>query len=151
MPYFTDKDGNRFIKFEIPDKEQFKSFIDCLKNNRYRFVRKDNAVYVHEDNVSSVIGFFFDNGYKYKASYPHIMSVTDRSLSEDVYRVVRERYVREDLVGLAKNKKLELTPDALDYLAHRYAYEGDYDCNQSYWVNLENLIENYMAEYLGRG
>lgn len=151
MPYFTDKDGNSFIKFEIPDKEQFKSFIDCLKNNRYRFVRKDDAVYVHEDNVISVIGFLFLNGYKYKASYPHIMSVTDRSLSEDVYRVVRERYVREDLVGLAKDKKLDLTPEALDQLAHRYAYEGDYDCNQSYWVNLENLIENYMAEYLGRG
>lgn len=35
----------------------------------------------------------------------------------------------------------EVVNTIIDCAAERYVYEGDYDCNQSYWENIDNLID----------
>lgn len=37
-----------------------------------------------------------------------------------------------------------LTDDEILHAAHRYVYDGRYDCNLSYWQNLENLIDDEL-------
>lgn len=34
-----------------------------------------------------------------------------------------------------------LSDDRIENIANRYVYEGRYDCNLSYWQNIENLID----------
>lgn len=37
-----------------------------------------------------------------------------------------------------------LTDDEIVHAAHRYVYDGRYDCNLSYWQNLENLMDEAL-------
>jgi len=61
---------------------------------------------------------------------------------EMVYREVRAEYVAEDIAARAEERGIN--PDELDVdgLAERYVYDGDYDCNLSYWDNIDNLIDS---------
>lgn len=37
-----------------------------------------------------------------------------------------------------------LTNDEIVHAARRYVYDGRYDCNLSYWQNLENLMDEAL-------
>ncbi len=37
-----------------------------------------------------------------------------------------------------------LSDDRIENIANRYVYEGRYDCNLSYWQNIENLIDEEL-------
>lgn len=59
-----------------------------------------------------------------------------------MYRSVWFDHVCEDIEGYEPDLDLEmaLTKDQICYAAKRYVYDGEYDCNLSYWQNIENLI-----------
>ena len=66
----------------------------------------------------------------------------------ELYRYLWYPYVVED-VELCLNDNYDLddyTEDEIENLvktvANNYVYNGKYDCNISYWNNLENMIEN---------
>lgn len=37
-----------------------------------------------------------------------------------------------------------LTQEEIEYIAYQYVYECRYDCNNSYWQNLESLIDEII-------
>lgn len=57
-----------------------------------------------------------------------------------IYRKVKYQYVMNDIKDRIKDTKTELTDDQIAYAARRYAYDGKYDCNLSYWDNIDNCI-----------
>lgn len=57
-----------------------------------------------------------------------------------IYRKVKYQYVVNDIKDRIKDTKTELTDAQIAYAAHRYAYDGKYDCNLSYWDNIDNCI-----------
>ena len=57
-----------------------------------------------------------------------------------IYRKVRYQYVINDIKDRIKDTETELTDDQIAYAARRYAYDGKYDCNLSYWDNIDNCI-----------
>ena len=69
----------------------------------------------------------------------------DPASKDALYRYLWADYVREDLynrivdlrlVDLAEEKHDEVVETAM----RAYVYEGNYDCNLSYWENLDHLI-----------
>lgn len=68
------------------------------------------------------------------------------SVEQDtIYRILWLEFVKEDIKNYAEGNDIELSDDTIEYLAELYVFEGKYDCNMSYWVNIENLIENNTA------
>ena len=61
-----------------------------------------------------------------------------------LYRLLWENYVAEDVASYSNE---ELTQDEVDHIVYRYVYEGDYDCNLSYWDNIDNLIQEEKRGY----
>lgn len=59
----------------------------------------------------------------------------DSTTLDTLYRLFWESYVREDFESLG-----DFTDDELDSFVYDYVYNGNYDCNLSYWNNLENII-----------
>lgn len=60
---------------------------------------------------------------------------------ENIYRLVRFDFVKNDIINhLEDMDNVELTDEQIEMAAELYAYEGEYDCNLSYWDNIKNLI-----------
>ena len=50
----------------------------------------------------------------------------------------------EDIREFLKDNDMELDEDGIDKAATMYAMHGQYDCNLSYWSNIENVIKSIM-------
>lgn len=65
----------------------------------------------------------------------------------DIYYRGQHKYVMEDIKEYIKDsKELNLNEDDIKIIADNFVYKGDYDCNLSYWDNIENLIREYIKE-----
>ena len=62
---------------------------------------------------------------------------------DSIYREIWCEHVKEDIKSRCEDLNISLTDDAINDIAYRYVYEGQYDCNLSYWQNLDNHIEAY--------
>lgn len=67
----------------------------------------------------------------------------DGDSDEDIYRKVWKENVTEDVRARINEIGANVDTDDIDRIAHRYVYEDDYNCNVSYWDNLDNLIGEY--------
>ena len=82
-----------------------------------------------------------------------ILKALSDKQKDDIYRALWAEHVREDVLGwISDNKQqLLLKPAMLECVINsvteRYVYECDYDCNQSYWDNIENLVEEEYTVY----
>lgn len=61
---------------------------------------------------------------------------------DDIYRHVWKEHVAEDVRSHIEDTDVELSDDDIDEIAEIYVYNGKYDCNLSYWQNLDNLINS---------
>lgn len=70
----------------------------------------------------------------------------DFKTSDNLYRILHMPYVKEDVEQMIKDLEIDTSAYNLkcfiDDCASRYVYDGNYDCNLSYWQNLENIIRN---------
>lgn len=82
------------------------------------------------------------------ASAKRIVNCLSDSKKDEVYRLLLAEHIREDvrpLIGQIKECQSltdEEKDNFIDNIAHSYAYENKYDCNQSYWCNIQALINN---------
>ncbi len=69
------------------------------------------------------------------------------AVMEDIYRHVLAEYTKNDVKTWMEGDDRfdsisETERDSFaDFCAERWAYNGDYDCDQSYWDNIQNLID----------
>lgn len=69
-----------------------------------------------------------------------IKSIPSKEL-DNIYRLVHFNFVKDDVVAhLEDMDNVKLTDEQIEKAAELYVYEGVYDCNLSYWDNIENLI-----------
>ena len=60
---------------------------------------------------------------------------------ESLYRKLWFFHVIEDVKDLCDDENIPYTQTLLEKVANKYVYEGDYDCNLSYWDNIRNLLD----------
>lgn len=77
-----------------------------------------------------------------------IVSELTTKKKDEVYRIIWKEYIKEDIILQAEELGVKLNNDVVDIIANSYVYEGDYDCNLTYWDNIENLIEKYTEDPL---
>lgn len=63
---------------------------------------------------------------------------------ERIYRMVEATYVEIDVRTQLENRELTLTEEQIGAIVDRYVENGDYDCNLSYWANIDNLIDDEL-------
>lgn len=81
--------------------------------------------------------------YKRENAEQFIETIPEQ-LKDAVYRLLWKEYVLEDILSFCEKDRYEMDEETLaacENAAERYV-EGDYDCNLSYWDNIENVIEN---------
>lgn len=61
-----------------------------------------------------------------------------------IYRKLWYDHVLEDVDSTFEN----ITDDIKEEVARRYVYDGDYDCNLSYWNNLQVLVDDVSCNNL---
>ena len=82
-----------------------------------------------------------------------IIEYMDPAVKDCVYRIIWEEHVKEDvesvLEGYIGDKIRDLSDEEYNCfvsdIAQRYT-SGHYDCNLSYWDNLDNLIDEAIIE-----
>lgn len=57
-----------------------------------------------------------------------------------LYRILWLEYVKQDIDQFAEDNDIDIEEGDVDVAAERYVFEGEYDCNLSYWVNINNLL-----------
>lgn len=61
---------------------------------------------------------------------------------DDSYRMLWAEQVEQDVKDRMEDINVLLDNDSIQSVVHRYVYEGEYDCNHSYWDNLDTLIND---------
>lgn len=64
-------------------------------------------------------------------------------VKEDIYRTIWAEHVAEDIKEHYLESDIEISDSNAEYLAELYV-NGEYDCNLSYWENIENLYRNFL-------
>lgn len=65
---------------------------------------------------------------------------------DDIYRALWQKHVENDVQFQAIEAfDVSLDQTTVENIANRYVY-GDYDCNLSYWTNIESLIREYLND-----
>lgn len=137
------KDG----KFDS-GRARFSDFDDAVKyalkchrlDIEGRYVYKIRKVTPDVDGVeyfNDIIWEPYDNEIAYE-------SLTDE-VRDYIYRRVWKEHVKEDV----KNMYEDMDDDRVERIAEMYVNEGEYDCNLSYWSNLENLVSSTEFFNLG--
>lgn len=65
---------------------------------------------------------------------------------DELYRKLWYGHVCEDIRTRLKETEKELTDSQIAYAARQYVYEGDYNCNCSYWTNIDNVIDKALEK-----
>ena len=60
---------------------------------------------------------------------------------DDIYSHLRYQHVLQDCYDFCEQEDLSPSDETLEKAAKLYVYDGDYDCNLSYWANIANVIE----------
>lgn len=61
---------------------------------------------------------------------------------DDAYRMLWADQVEQDVKDRMEEIDVLLDDNSVLNVVHRYVYEREYDCNHSYWDNLDALIKN---------
>lgn len=77
-----------------------------------------------------------------------ILSELGPEMRDAIYRSVWFDHVCNDVRAYEKEMDLKkpLTEDQVHYAAERYVYDGQYNCNCTYWTNIEIVI-NLALDY----
>lgn len=74
-------------------------------------------------------------------------------MKDALYRSVWHEHVQDDVRGHMEGtgydlSDYDLSEDEITLIADRYVYEGEYDCNCSYWDNLEALMDDVVKKQI---
>ena len=75
------------------------------------------------------------------------MSLIQKILNEmtpaeknEIYDAIRKEHIAEDIMDYAPTCGVVLTDKQVKYVAELYVDHAHYDCNHSYWENIESVI-----------
>lgn len=112
-------------------------------NTTYKVVLEDGAEFeinpafkTLQQLINEVKAHLFDK------TMAEPMLILSSEQVDNIYRLKRQDFVAQDVINLGCDS------DTAYEVGRRYSFEGDYDCNLSYWENLENLVKKvqYLEE-----
>ncbi len=123
--------------FESALKHAKKSSKHVKKYHGGRYKYKIRKITFDVDDVEHFNDIIWEEGDKIDDKVVAYESLTDE-VRDYIYRRVWKEHVKEDV----KNMYEDMDDDRVERIAEMYVNEGEYDCNLSYWSNLENLVSS---------
>lgn len=85
-----------------------------------------------------------------------MLSKISGAQKDELYRALWKEHVVEDVRGRLDEMDIDGVSDLdeedyelfIDSVANKYVYDGDYDCNISYWDNIDNLIDEESKSWI---
>ncbi len=131
----------RVIKYSEGNEFRIRDYSKKDDGSIFMIDRKDNGI--HREGVTL-------SRSELKEVFEYCKKVFGEKTDEEIYREKLKAYTKEDVVAsLAENPNVtdDMDVDAIaDTVAEMYAENGDYDCNLSYWDNIDNLIYEVLLE-----
>ena len=128
-----------FYRAIVNDDE--KAAQQAFENNNFTNVSSDQ---LHNENMEWVrnvsAGRYVMDEYPETEPYFEELLIKSVISSEEIYRQVKAKHVKEDALNEAEELDIDITDEQAEIIAQKYVYEGIYDCNKSYWSNLDYLI-----------
>lgn len=114
--------------------QNFKTFL-ITSNEGNQETIGENSILIQDFNE------YFDTAFRLEFPYPaEWLRFADR---DRIYREVWAEHVKEDALAHFEEEYGETIDEGdAEIIAERYVFQGDYDCNQSYWNNLEAIKES---------
>lgn len=91
-----------------------------------------------------------------KLDLDNFVDSLDTISKDTLYRRLWLDYVKADVENQLEQLPLddygiesmedEKFDELVDIIAGTYVYDGDYDCNLSYWENIDNLINRFLVK-----
>lgn len=75
-----------------------------------------------------------------------VLSALDPIVATEVYTLQRMQRVAADVSARAEEQDVNLTQSEVDTISAKYVRECRYDCNLSYWDNLDVLIKEQIEK-----
>jgi len=70
------------------------------------------------------------------------------SLTREEKQFIREQEeindFKRDVESWCEDNEITITPKEVDFIAYKYVREYSYDCDVSYWDNIQDLVEWYI-------
>ncbi len=134
--YYLEKyNGNKFVSDEGVFSD-FKSAVEYARQNPAEGY-KIRKVTFDVNDVEHINDIIWEEGDKVDDNIFTYESLTDEE-RDYIYRKVWKDHVKEDV----KNMYEDMDEGRVERIAEMYVNEGEYDCNLSYWSNLENLVSS---------
>lgn len=76
-----------------------------------------------------------------KITVKELLESLTKEQKDALYRRLWYDYVCDDIRSYLEDNEEELTEEQIEYAANLYVYDGEYDCNSSYWTNIANVVE----------
>ena len=83
-------------------------------------------------------------GGSYMDKAKELLQSLDPTVVDYIYRFKRAEYVAQDALEVLyseRNYDEKTTQSIADMVGELWSFEGKYDCNLSYWANINSLIE----------
>lgn len=79
-----------------------------------------------------------------------LLTELNYSTLDYIYRRLWANHVKEDVISRIKDDFTFLKYDDSDIeeCARRYVFDGDYDCNWTYWDNIDAIIYDYFKDQI---
>lgn len=80
-----------------------------------------------------------------------LLTELNYSTSNYIYRRLWANHVKEDIVSRIKDNFswLKYSDKDIEECAKRYAFECNYDCNCTYWTNIDAVIYDHFEDQIG--
>ena len=85
-----------------------------------------------------------------RAKLDELLAELNYSTLDYIYRKLWANHVKEDFISRIKDNFSWLKYDDKDIeeCANRYVFEGDYDCNCTYWSNIDAVIYDHFEDQI---
>jgi DNA topoisomerase IA len=122
--------------------ESYKNAIEGIRTAVRRDQPQQLADVVGKEQLDKLVDFAIA-----KLTPSEIYEKMKEADKDALYHMLRSDYVRKDVKTYCEDMDILLNEDGIEEVVNRYVYNGDYDCNQSYWDNIDNLAkETYENE-----
>lgn len=75
-----------------------------------------------------------------------IIAGLTKSEKDSLYRALWIEYVEDDVSDYCEDNGINCPDELIDAVADDYVYNGEYDCNLTYWNNIGNLVRKHRNE-----
>lgn len=124
--------------------------LEKMERDEYYLVQMkgDSGKAINLDETALKLLQSYYNGFitKNEAGMEELLDFLTGQQKDTLYRKLWYGHVCNDICTRLEETEKELTDAQIDYAARQYVYEGDYDCNCSYWTNIDNVIDKALEK-----